>query len=337
MSVVSSLDGAISLPAPGQASPERPPFIPLPVESLRLDSLIHCQLYLRTGKDRYIKYREPGTPFDEASRNRLRENGHSFLYVKSEEARNLNDYLEANLRSALLDPSLPDEKKAKILYTTAVHLAREMMLDPTSADGIRRCRRTVETAAEHLLNQPKAMGQIMNLSSADYYTYTHSVNVMTYAISLGVKMGYPQGDPLLELGQSALFHDIGKSYIDWQITNKSGPLTPAEFEVMKQHPDFGFRALAATEEIPEYAMMTVRHHHEKLNGKGYPHGLAGSQIDLGVRIITMVDYYDALTTRRVYRGAYRSYPALQHMKERVGGELDEKVFRAFVQLLGESA
>jgi len=324
-----------SLPNAGQSAAERPAYIPLPVESLRLDALIHCQLYLRTGKDQYTKYREPGIPFDDASRQRLRENGQHFLYVRNDEAKLLNEYLEANLRMILSDPRVSEEKKAQVLYTTTVHLARELMLDPTSAEGVRTCRRAVESAAEHIATKPRALAQIMELSSADYYTFTHSVNVMSYSMALAVKMGYPQGSELAELGQSALFHDVGKSYIDWQITNKNGPLSPAEFEVMKQHPDFGFRALKSTDELPDSALFAVRHHHEKLNGKGYPHGLVGSQIDLGVRIVSCADVFDALTTRRVYRGAFRSYPALQLMKEKAGEELDEKVFNSFVSLLGE--
>lgn len=323
------------LPTAGQSAPERPEFISLPLDSLRFDAAIHCQLYLRLGHGRFVKYRDPGVPFDEATRHRLKENGHHLIYVRNEDARQINDYLEANLRLSLADPTLPETQKAQVLYTTTVHLVRELMLDPASPASVRACRGAAETAVEHIASTPQALAHIMDLSSADYYTFTHSVNTMTYAVSLALRLGYPHGEALIELGQAAMLHDVGKSFVDWDITNKSGPLTPDEFELMKQHPDFGFRALKATDEVPDHSLFAVRHHHEKLNGKGYPHGLVGSQIDFGVRIISCADIYDALTTRRVYRGAYRSYPALQLMKEKSGTEIDEKVYRAFVGMLGE--
>ncbi|MFN3821043.1 MAG: HD-GYP domain-containing protein, partial [bacterium] len=143
-------------------------------------------------------------------------------------------------------------------------------------------------------------------------------------------------DPLRELAQSAFFHDTGKSFIDWSITNKGGPLNASEFAIMKLHPEFGFTALGETGEVPEYTLYGVRHHHEKLNGKGYPLGLKAPRIDLGIRIITLVDMYDALTTRRVYREAYTGYEALQSIKGLVGEEIDEKVFEGFINLLGET-
>jgi HD-GYP domain-containing protein (c-di-GMP phosphodiesterase class II) len=325
----------IILPPAGQSSPERPEYLPLPLETLRVDAIIHCQLFLRLGRNRFVKYREPGTPFDEPTRKRLKENGHHFIYVLSADAKQLNDYLEANMRQSLADPSLPEEAKAQVLYTTTVHLVRELMLDPTSTDGVKVARRSVETAVEHILSRPRALASIMDLSSTDYYTYTHSVNVMVYSVALANKLGLLTELEIVELGQSALLHDVGKSFIDWRITNKSGPLTADEFDLMKQHPDFGFQALKKTEELPDSSLFAVRHHHEKLNGTGYPNGLVGPQIELPIRVITCADIYDALTTRRVYRSAIRSYPALELMKEKTGTEIDDRVFRAFVNVLGD--
>jgi len=158
---------------------------------------------------------------------------------------------------------------------------------------------------------------------------------MCYSIALATKLGYKLDNDLTAIGQGAIFHDVGKSFIDWEITNKNGPLSAPEFEMMKQHPEFGFTALKTTEEVPDDALYYIRHHHEKLNGKGYPHGLHGSQIELGVRIIACADIFDALTTRRVYREAIKYFPALRMMKELVGEELDDRVFAAFVETLGE--
>jgi HD-GYP domain-containing protein (c-di-GMP phosphodiesterase class II) len=323
------------LPQPGQSRAERTEFIPLPLDSLRADTVLDCDLYIKIGKEQYIKYSEPGVYFDHDARIKLRENNHEAIYAKDSDAKKFNTYLETNLKESLHNSKLKPEEKAQVLYTTSVHLMRELMLDPTAPEAVRTCRRIAESAVEHISYNPGSLSHIMDLASADYYTYTHSVNVMTYAVSLAVQLGYPQTEALNELGLAALMHDVGKSFIDWKITNKSGPLSLDEFELMKQHPDFGFRALKKTRELPDHALFAIRHHHEKLNGKGYPHGLSGKQIDLNVRIISCADIYDALTTNRVYRGAFPSFPALQIMKEQAGSEIDEKVFKQFVQMLGE--
>ncbi len=324
-----------NLPPAGRLLEERPQYIGIPLENFNRGALVNCQLYLKVDKEKFIKYSDPNTPFDQQARGRLTENGHKFVFVKREDSHHLNRYFEENLLQTLADPGSTDEQRAQALYGTSVHIMRELMMDPAIPETVRSCRRISEKSIQHIIATPSALSMIMDLASVDYYTFTHSVNVMTYSVALASRLGYPPGEILVDLGQSALVHDVGKSYVDWKITNKSGPLTPDEFEVMKQHPDYGYKALASTKEIPENTLHAVLHHHEKLDGKGYPHGLVGGQIDLNVRIITCSDIYDALTTRRVYRPAMKSFPALQLMKEWVGTDLDESVYKAFVKMLGD--
>lgn len=314
---------------------EHPKYMPLPLDGLGIDGTIDCQLYVKAGSEQYVKYRDPGLAFDSQTRDRLRENGHQAVYVRLEDAAMVNGYLEANMSFALQSSSLSTEKKAQVFYNTTVHLVREVMLNPSSPEQVKLCRKAVESSVQHFLSHPKSLAKVMELSSADYYTYTHSTNVMAYSVALGKYLNFPDGNELVELGESAILHDVGKSYIDWNITNKGGPLNQDEFEIMKQHSDLGFQALSSTKEVPDHVLYAVRHHHEKIDGSGYPHGLTGNQVDLPVRVIALSDIYDALTTRRVYRGAIRSYPALQMIKDKVGTEIDERVFGAFVKMLGE--
>lgn len=324
-----------ALPSAGRAAAERPEHVPVPLEGFKDGTRLNCQLYLLVEKSKFVKYSAPEIPFDRQARERLHDNGHRSVYVKSEDSFRLNKYFEDVLSQTLTDPKVTDREKARTIYSTSVHIMRELMMDPAVPETVRSCRRISEQTINHITEAPNSLGQIMDLASTDYYTFTHSVNVMTYAVSLAVRLGYPPGELLIDLGQGSLLHDVGKSYVDWSITNKSGPLTRDEFEVMKQHPDYGFKALAMTGELPDNTLYAVRHHHEKLDGKGYPHGLVGSQIDQNVRIIACADIYDALTTTRVYRPAMKSYPALQMMKEKVGTEIDNKVYKEFVHMLGE--
>jgi putative nucleotidyltransferase with HDIG domain len=123
----------------------------------------------------------------------------------------------------------------------------------------------------------------MKIASYDYYTQTHSINVCVYALSLGSYLKL--GDKMLEaLGMAALIHDLGKSKVDSRIVNKKGYLTTAEFELMKSHPRYGYEIATNMGVKNALVLDGIRHHHEKLDGSGYPDGLKGREITLFARI-----------------------------------------------------
>lgn len=306
----------------------------VPLNALYVDDVMDCQLFLKMGPNLHVKYREPGIAFTTEVRRKLRENRHTHIYVRSDEEGGLNRYMEANLVKVLGDHNVDLPRKAQVLYSTTTHLVRQLLERPESSDELRRAQRVVEATTELLLQQSDVLSNIIDVISVDYYVYTHSVNVMIYAIALARRIGFDGGEELLQLGQAALLHDIGKMKIQPEIVNKEGPLTHDEFEEMKKHPGYAHASLQTSGVISGGTLHAVLHHHEKLNGRGYPDGLKEHDIDLNVRIISCVDFYDALTTRRVYRPAYRSFPALQLMKATVGPHLDQPVFREFVKLLG---
>ncbi|NQU05428.1 MAG: HD domain-containing protein [Calditrichaeota bacterium] len=247
----------------------------------------------------------------------------------------MGSYLEANLINTLADNTLEEKEKASILYDTTTWLMREFMSDPRSKEGVIRSRRIVESTVEFILSSPKVHGQLAQLSSYDYYTYTHQVDVMAHAIAIGKEFDLVEGSELLDLGQGAMLHDVGKSYINPKLVKKAGKLNDHEWIEMREHPELGYSALASTNEVPENVLHSVRHHHEDLKGTGYPKRLRKGQIDLNTSIITCADIYSALTTRRVYRPALKTYQALLIMKEWIGTKLDKRVFECFVKILGE--
>jgi putative nucleotidyltransferase with HDIG domain len=323
------------LPETSLESAQPREYLPLKLNALVFDMTLDCQIFLKMGPGQFVKYREPGFPFNREARQRLLESNHPQIFFHASDRQHLNNYLEANLRYVIASADIPEIKKAETLYTTTVRLVRDLIESPNSSEDVKRCKLVAEQAVDFIFSYANSLAYIMDLSSTDYYTYTHCVHVMTYSIALAKKLGYAPGTELSEIGQGALLHDVGKSYINPLIMNKEGSLTRDEFEEMKKHTEYGFNALKESGEVGDRTLYTVRYHHEKLDGKGYPAGLKANQIDEVIRIISTCDIYDALTTRRVYRKAYNSFPALKLMKEKVGTELDEKVFRAFVTTLGE--
>ena len=117
---------------------------------------------------------------------------------------------------------------------------------------------------------------------------------------------------------------------------KAGALTEEEWEQVKRHPEEGYKILQEAGALGEIALDIVRHHHEKLDGSGYPHGLRGEDISVFVRIVTIADIFDALTTERHHQSARSTFDALKLMGESMRDELDHELFRHFVSMMGGS-
>ncbi len=157
--------------------------------------------------------------------------------------------------------------------------------------------------------------------------YQHTLGVAGHAATFGSQIGLGQTDLAL-LVRSALLHDIGKARIPAEIFNKPGPLNPEESRLMQRHPDIGADLLRVHGDFEEAVIDVVRHHHERLDGKGYPDRLSGAAISDLVRIVTICDVFSALTERRTYRQPATPAEALSIMADNTG-HLDPDLLRAF--------
>jgi len=161
----------------------------------------------------------------------------------------------------------------------------------------------------------------------DRYTGSHSSRVAGYCETIAVRMCLT--DTQVEsIVLAASLHDIGKIGVPDHILLKPGKLDEAEFDWIKKHPEYGWMALRNVEGFEQESLM-VLHHHERMDGTGYPGGLRGSDIPLGSRIIAVADSFDALTTDRPYRPARSRAEALQEIVRCVGSQFDPAVVNAF--------
>jgi HD-GYP domain-containing protein (c-di-GMP phosphodiesterase class II) len=152
-------------------------------------------------------------------------------------------------------------------------------------------------------------------------------------VGLAQELGYSDHVELREFGEGLLLHDVGKSRIPESILTKRGPLDGDEWRLMREHPAMGVQIVEDNPTIPEGAKEVIRHHHEKLDGSGYPDALRHESIHPYARIAAVIDIFDALTTRRSYKGALESFPALHLMRDEMSDKLDPEVFRALVLML----
>jgi putative two-component system response regulator len=165
------------------------------------------------------------------------------------------------------------------------------------------------------------------VEAKDHYTQGHSDRASLYASWIATQMGLDEHTVEL-VQQAGLVHDIGKLVIELSFINKPGKLTDEEWAVMKTHPEAGARIIAPlTRARPMLPL--IRYHHERLNGRGYPDGLVEDQIPLPVRILSVADVYDALTTKRSYRDSMSHDKAMRILEKEVGdGSWDGKVVEA---------
>lgn len=190
----------------------------------------------------------------------------------------------------------------------------------------------VNEISDSVLRHPNAMISLARLKTSDEYTYMHSVAVCALMIALARQLGM-SGEQVHEAGMAGLLHDIGKMAIPDVILNKPGKLTDNEFSTMRQHPEAGGRMLLESRQISALALDVCLHHHEKFDGTGYPHRLAGEQISLFARMGAVCDVYDAITSDRPYKKGWDPAESIRKMAE-WKGHFDERVFQAFVKSVG---
>jgi putative nucleotidyltransferase with HDIG domain len=300
-----------------------------------IDTILDFDLYLYNKISRnYILYRSKNTVFGEKNRSKLFENKVSTLYLTADDVPLYNRYLEKNLDRIIDNPKIREQEKAHIVYQSARNLMEETFSKSDSGENIQRSKRFVKNTVHFILKEKNSFHNIINLTSHDYYTYTHSINVCIYAVSLARRAGIHDTQTLNTIGTGALLHDIGKSTIPLEVLTKKGPLDKEEWLTMKEHPQRGVELLSKHRFIPEILEM-VRFHHEKLDGSGYPGGLRDREIPRFARIVCISDIFDALNTKRPYKNAEDTFHSLNIMLKEFENKIDPLLLKEFIMMFNK--
>ncbi len=307
-------------------------FMPIYLESIRLDSVLDFDLYILVN-GQLVLYRSANLPFTDRTLRKLVDNKINRLFIAFESKANYQRYIEDNLDKILTDPKVEEKKKAGILYETSTSLVKDVLSNPTYGENIQRSKDLVSHTVDFILKGRDAFLSLVTITSFDYYTYTHSVNVCTFSIALAQQMGFNDEQFLKELGIGSLLHDVGKSRISDRILNKRGSLTPIEFEIMKKHPKWGVEILEESDDVEAASSYAVLQHHERGDRRGYPQGLSLDEMHIYSKIVAITDSFDAMTTDRVYQRAIDSFPAMKIMFT-LKGAYDDQILRTFAELMG---
>ncbi len=247
--------------------------------------------------------------------------------------------LEAEIRtgaepapSVSMQQELP--RAAKLLAksrATVVSMFREARMG--RAIDVEAAGALVEEISASVLRNPGALVSLARLKTADDYTYLHSVAVCALMIALARRLDLSEADTR-EAGMAGLLHDLGKARMPMDVLNKPGKLTDEEFRVIKSHPVEGHRMLTEAGTASVIVLDVCLHHHEKIDGSGYPERLAGEAISLFAKMGAVCDVYDAITSNRPYKRGWDPAGSIRRMGEWSTGHFDAHVFQAFVKCLG---
>lgn len=194
------------------------------------------------------------------------------------------------------------------------------------------CLPLVNDISDSVLRNPGSLVSLARLKTQDDYSYMHSLAVCALMVSLGRSLGHTE-EECREAGLAGLLHDLGKAVMPLDVLNKPGKLTDDEYTIMKTHPERGHAMLVEGRGAPAAALEVCLHHHERPDGRGYPHGLAGDQLSLLARMGAVCDVYDAITSNRPYKAGWDPAESIAMMAS-WKGQFDPAVFQAFVRSLG---
>lgn len=257
------------------------------------------------GKNGEVMLRK-GTKLKASFAKRLARFGYIGIYIQDELSKDIEikDVIEEELRAETTFA-------VKNFFEVIESGNSKIQKNPKDIIDIKKM---VENIINGVIDNGTAQVNIIDLKNYDDYTYYHSVNVAVLSLIIGHAMGF-NTKKLLDLGTSALLHDIGKVFIESAIINKPARLTDEEFERVKHHSYEGFRYLKDDFNLSPKVYVPVLQHHENYDGTGYPLNLQKGEIHINAKIISVADVYDALTSDRPYKKALHPHEAIDFIME----------------------
>lgn len=222
---------------------------------------------------------------------------------------------------------IPDELKIKSIATvkTAFKDLSDRKGSSYNIKSIESIKQIVDEMMHIIYENPSTLYCMTELMGTDMYTYNHSAEVA--ALSMLVAKSMKMNDTFIQkIGVGAILHDVGKMSVPAEILNKVDPLDEVESKLMKDHPQMGYDLLKDNGYISPISRQIVLLHHEKLNGSGYPFMMSGEQIPIHVRIVTLCDIFNAISSNRAYKRRMNADEALELIRAEAIYELDRDIY-----------
>jgi len=244
-------------------------------------------------------------------------------------------YIEDELSAGLeAETFVPDELKIRSVSTVR-QVFKELSERKTATYSIKsvdQIKHVIDEMMAVIYDNPHTLYCMTELMGSDMYTYHHSAEVAV--LSMLVARNMKLSDHFIQkIGVGAILHDLGKMRIPGDVLNKQETLTPEENLLMKEHPQFGYDMLKDNDFISPISRQIVLLHHEKLNGSGYPYKLSGDQIPIHVRIVTLCDIFNAISSNRSYKDRLSADEALEILRTEAVYELDRDIYYQLLKVV----
>lgn len=304
---------------------------PVSIDSLD-PAVLRMDLYLKTaGPNSFVLYRSVGVPFTADDQRRLLDQGLRFLYVPFSQHAAYRAVLLDHLENKFQNPEESRAERVRAVRSACVNMIQDVLLFPMQPEMVELVADISRRFALWSFSNHSEFSYLLDMSTHDYYTVTHMVNVGV-GCGLLIKDLQP-GDPELQalIIQGGLLHDIGKRCVPEEVLNKPGRLTADEWELVKRHPEAAYDELRTQPGISPVVLEMAHDHHERPDGSGYPRRLAGQDVGFAARLCAVVDVYDAVSSARSYRPATPPGEVLQTMQAGAGTQFDPHLLAVWTE------
>lgn len=305
--------------------------VPFEVQNLLAGSVTDFDLWVEV-KDTMTLYATAPYKWDTAEIGRLKDKNHATMYYFTRDRTKVETY-QALHRIREIDMSLAPPERLLNLTDAAAELTQVLYSHDLSTSLLAKGQEIANGMVATLLEDITAVSALGLLANHDYYTYYHSARVASYALAISMQLSLRDQEQLQSIAIGCLMHDIGKSQVKLEVLNKKDKLDSEEWELMKKHPEFG-NDLVQESILDMVPRAIILHHHERLDGSGYPHNLSANELLEEVKIASFADVFDALTTNRSYQQARSKFEALDFIKHKLLKNIHKDSFKAMVAILG---
>lgn len=315
-------------------------FFSIEIESLIDNSQANFDVYtlldvepVRARAEDYVVYARAPYRWTARELGDLMKVGVTSLYVEESQRNLFARYQQLKeVKEPAIDETLEPRFRLRQIQDVGSHLIEAAILTSVDERLLQYMTTLSRSLVTCLQEDPRVVAHVRTLGEHSLYTYIHCAGVSVLAPAIAMQMGESNVLMLTHYALAGLLHDVGKKRVPLAVLDKTGPLRPEEWNIMRAHPGFGVEELEGLG-APPLVMSAIGSHHEKLDGSGYPHGLSASEISEATQIVTVADIFSALTTSRCYHFKRSRFEALMFMKHELVGKVSKDAFKALVQAL----
>jgi len=295
----------------------------LALEDLKEEMTVAQPIYGINGE---ILVKEKGQ-LNQNTLKKLQDMGWNYLYVDDEFSKDIE--AKCAISPKVRSEAITNIRKLYLAIAATYDKDIEAMKKRNDLQvSMKKCLTSIDKLLEDIITGSISLVDVYDVKMIQNYKYAHSVNVCIISLVIGQSLGFGYKD-LYELGVGAFFHDMGQMFIPDSVLEKQTTYTEEDFEMMKKHPELGYRYARDNFELPTRSFLAILQHHERYDGTGYPLGKKGEEINEFARIVAVADVYDALTSDKPYRKPMMPVAAFKHIISNNKKAFDPKIVKLF--------